>query len=670
MTGTTLDGTYRIDALIGTGGMSHVYKAWDLRLHRWVAIKVTREGFGALTQREGRALGQMAHPNIVNVYTQIEKERQLFTVMEFVEGRPLSEFTGLAPKDGLAILEQVLEALKFAHGKHIIHRDLKPANIVVRRENDGVWHAKVLDFGIAKFQDPEHQETFTVGSAGTVNYMSPEQILTPREIDYRSDIYSLGQTFYEVFAGQLPFERGSSSGFQIQRQIIERIFDPPSRFNPDLPVEIDTLIARAMAKKPDHRYQDACEMLERVVQIRAAFEQGTLNSHPEATRRVGADEPDTARALSRPLVRRMTIALASLVLVLTASWIAYDFLGRPDPSPEIANAVTTRGDSPGTHEPPPDDTIATLPPAPHQGSSTEGEDPSSVQSPTEPEVTPPMGQLSIQSTPSGATIRIAGRPLPEKTPITAYSLSPGSYDLEISSAPWYQSHRRRITVAPNETLRLNEVNLVQLGRLNITSPSDAEIWYNGSLFGRTASGPLDMPVGSHEITIKKQGFKDQTLPVSIVHRQTLPMDVALEAPMGIMSIALKPSGQIIVDGIERGNGVGAWENSLPLGRHDIRVITAVGRWDSTVVLDRDSRIEFDFNDVVDVRVTSSRYQGAEIFVDLKSTGRYTNSSIILAPGFHEVYIKHDASGYRSATKVVQLHAGRMYRNGVYYIEFD
>ena len=208
LAGRTLKRRYRIDALLGRGGMAEVYRAFDTRRHYPVAVKVLREDlaedwdFVRRFQAEADSLGQLAHQNIVRFYSFEQDGRIAFIVMDYVEGDTLrsrlfeAQGRPMAPAEVLPILRQIAAALEYAHAEGIIHRDVKPANIMFRA--DGT--ALLADFGIAKAVDAA---TMTTAMPGTPAYMSPEQCRGDR-LGVRSDVYSLGVVLYEMLAGRRP----------------------------------------------------------------------------------------------------------------------------------------------------------------------------------------------------------------------------------------------------------------------------------------------------------------------------------------------------------------------------------------------------------------------------------------------------------------------------------
>lgn len=269
--GTTLDGRYYIDQLIGIGGMAVVFGALDTYINNnRVAIKMlkvdvaTDEIMVKRFKNESKAESMLKHRNIVAIHDVSVKGREKYIVMEYVEGITLKNYLKgrngpLDLKEIICYSKQILRALCVAHENHIIHRDIKPQNIMVLQ--NGL--IKVMDFGIAKLPNAE---TVTVNdkAIGTVYYMSPEQA-RGRTIDSRSDIYSFGAMLYELATGVLPFT-GDTHLSIILKQINDEPI-PPREINPDIPVGLEQIILCAMSKKPAERFQSAELMLNFMRQL-------------------------------------------------------------------------------------------------------------------------------------------------------------------------------------------------------------------------------------------------------------------------------------------------------------------------------------------------------------------------------------------------------------------
>jgi serine/threonine protein kinase/Tol biopolymer transport system component len=343
---------YRIVEKLGAGGMGIVYRAEDIRLRRFVALKflpgeIARDpdALGRF-EREARAASALNHPNICTIYEVEEYDRQPVIVMELLEGETLKERirSGLIPIDELVEFGiQTSGALEAAHKKRIIHRDIKPANIFI----SGSGHAKILDFGLAKrVRDHstrgdattaptltmEHQLTGEGFALGTVPYMSPEQVRA-KDLDARTDLFSFGVVLYEMATGRQPF-RGDSSG-AVFDSILNRAPVPAVRLNPDVPAELDRIIGKCLEKDRDLRYQNASE-------IRADLQR--LRRDTESAGTIAAAQEEIAA--KRP--RRWTaIILAVAATIAAGAGLVWRFGAprRPVTSPSEYIQLTNFNDS-------------------------------------------------------------------------------------------------------------------------------------------------------------------------------------------------------------------------------------------------------------------------------------------------------------------------------------
>jgi serine/threonine protein kinase len=254
-------GNYRITGKIGEGGMGEVFKGMDLMLEREVAIKMLHPDIARQPQvverfrTEAVTHSRLNHPHIATLYAFFRHENDYFMVMEYVPGETLDHVlqrSGPLPSArALPLFYQVLEGIEYAHQLNVIHRDIKPANIMVTAQGG----LKVMDFGIAR-KVGSSRLTRTGHLVGTFEYMSPEQI-QGLEVDARSDIYSLGILLYELLTGRLPF--GGSSEYELMKSQIESVPPPPRQFAAGIPVPVEEAILRALAKRPEERFQTIAE---------------------------------------------------------------------------------------------------------------------------------------------------------------------------------------------------------------------------------------------------------------------------------------------------------------------------------------------------------------------------------------------------------------------------
>ncbi len=264
--GRTLGGRYRIEEMLGQGGMSAVYKAVDPNLRRVVAVKLihphlsSEAEFVRRFEEEAAAVAQLRHPNIIQVFDFNHDQGTYYMVLEYVPGETLQNRLArlvaagqsLASVDAIRYAIQVCEAADYAHKKNMIHRDIKPANVMI----DTQERAILMDFGIAKILGGQ-QHTATGAVIGTALYMSPEQIRGER-VDHRSDIYSIGVMLYEMVNGRPPFEADSTMTL-----MMKHLNDPVPdlrALRPDLPEVLVAVIEKSLAKTPGERYQSAEEM--------------------------------------------------------------------------------------------------------------------------------------------------------------------------------------------------------------------------------------------------------------------------------------------------------------------------------------------------------------------------------------------------------------------------
>ena len=272
-----LSDRYRLDEIVGLGGMSEVHRGRDLRLDRDVAIKVLRAdlarnpGSYLRFRLEARHAAALNHPAIVAVFDTGEAQTptgpQPYIVMEYVEGRTLRDIVAndgpLASNHALEVIADVCQALSFSHRHGIIHRDIKPANIMIGNTG-GV---KVMDFGIARaIGDTSASLTQTAAVLGTAQYLSPEQARGER-VDTRSDLYSAGCVLYEILTGEPPFS--GDSALAVAYQHVREQATPPSQRNDELSRDLDAVVLKALAKNPDNRYQTAAEMHADLIRVRA-----------------------------------------------------------------------------------------------------------------------------------------------------------------------------------------------------------------------------------------------------------------------------------------------------------------------------------------------------------------------------------------------------------------
>ena len=307
MVGELIAGRYELEKLVGSGGMSNVFRAHDRLLERTVALKILHEQYTRdddyveRFRREARAVAKLAHPNIVTVIDRGEQDGRQFIVFEYVDGPNLKDLTRNGPlevRDAIGLTLQVARALSFAHDRGLVHRDVKPQNVLLNEDGQ----AKVTDFGIARSLDVQGvTQTGTV--LGTSDYIAPEQA-RGQKVDPKTDIYSLGAVLYELLVGEVPF-----SGDNFVAVAMRHVNEPvPSVLDarPDCPARLDFAIQRAMAKDPDDRF---ASMDDFVAELEACLAELDGRGDEGATMIVPAAVDHLARhAARRPATPRHALA--------------------------------------------------------------------------------------------------------------------------------------------------------------------------------------------------------------------------------------------------------------------------------------------------------------------------------------------------------------------------
>lgn len=659
--GTTVDG-YRIVDVIGRGGMGIVYKAVDEALDKTVALKMMAprltedDTFLERFKAEAKALARLDAPGIVRVLALRETQHDLFIVMEHVDGpvldRVLRRHAPLDWQEALPLIRQMVEAVAHAHDADVLHRDLKPGNILLTQEGT----VKITDFGLAKIQASGTDLTSTYETAGTLHYMSPEQIRGMRNVDGRSDLFSLGLIIYEMLTGRLPFDRMASS-YAIQRAIVEESFPPLTAFAEDVPDALTAVVDRLLCKNPDDRFPDARAVLDALQPVETQ-----LTSPPEMRAWSLSASPSSR---SRSLLIA-TFALAGLLLLggayVTVQWL----LQAPTPF-----SPTADGASP-----------------------------------------PPRSTLSITSTPTGAVVYLDGdsvgttpidtpRPLsttrirltnPDHQPFdTTLKAATGDLTLDISlsstALPRDASPDLGVQTSEETSSRLGDPPAASpipdalsptdtpstdrpgvapssaasaTGALAVaSSPSGAIVRINGTARGTTPTILTDLEPGQHVIELRTDAYRPFRTTASVPPGDTLRITPTLAPLPATIRLRAVPYGSIAIDGMTRlENSDVALTDSLAPGTYRLRATYRDLSWTHTVTLAPGERYRrvVDFTRTVSVGVTTQTAEGerlsnAEVFVDGEARG-YTPLQLTLRVGDHAVTIRKD--GYTSVERSITV----------------
>ena len=475
-------GRYEILEEIGRGAMGVVFRARDPLLDRIVAIKtinvglsrVEAEAFEKRFDREARSAGRLNHPNIVTIYDVGKSGDVAYIAMELLEGRSLRDILDsgvvLPPSTIADIAAQIADGLASAHQEGVIHCDIKPANVVVLASG----LVKITDFGIAML--PTGSRSFIGSVVGSPKYISPEQVVG-RTVDARSDVFSLGAVLYEVLTGTPPFVGTALD--EILHNVINFSPDPPTSRNRSLPAAFDAIVARALAKHPDNRYQSAREMSADLRQLalvgpRDNFGTAAAQKRPAATQpgdsTVQIDPPaesngegDTEdrvtaalnvgpvparRGWRRPFVR---YGVPGALLVAVAAWAMYSAQA-PRPVPVAAVTVTTQDpqrDAPPTSAAP----VAGESPADAKGAGAPAAVGATSAPPAAPAAKPvAMARVSFAVTPWGE-VYIDGRKTGITPPLNEIRLPPGKHTIEIRNTT-FQPHRQTVDLHAGRSVRI------------------------------------------------------------------------------------------------------------------------------------------------------------------------------------------------------------------------
>ncbi len=636
--GDTLDG-YRLNAVIGRGGMGTVYRATDLALEKTVAVKViaphlaSDDTFVARFREEAKALARLDATGIVGIHAMRETDAAMFLVMEYVEGPSLEAVLqrngALPPDEAVSLTWQILQAVRHAHDADVLHRDLKPSNILIA--SDG--NATITDFGLAKIVTSDAKLTSTHQRMGTVAYMSPEQVRGLHNVNAASDLFSVGLIAYEMLAGRLPYD-ASASEYAIQRAIVEEPFPPPSTYASDIPPWLDAFVMQLIAKDPEERPRSARDALSQLPDP----ENGDFDSFSLSL------EGSTSEAMSPS--QWGALAAAGVLLLAIA------FLG-------VRSALQ----------------MPTV-------SSASG--------------AAPLSTLSVMTDPDGAAVFINGDSL-GRTPLRSAMVPSGSLGVRLSKA----GHRpvdTTMVVSSSERLVASLVALpppdtsaalaenaedaapettasppprsaadgdaVRTGVVSIRSrPSEASVTVNDRSVGLTPITVDGIEVGSQQITLRRNDHRPFRTTVQVGAGDTVVVAPNLVPRPAVVTLQAIPAGDVIINGEERArNASTAVVDSLMPGTHDLALVSDLGRWEKTVQLDPDERYQrvIDFSETISVAVMARAPDGTPVpnaVVQVgDSTAGYTPQRLTLHVGQHTIRVSK--AGYAPLTRTLMMEDSR------------
>ena len=554
---------YRIIENLGIGGMGVVFRAIHVKLDKMFALKMIapglamNENFIKRFQTEARALAKFEDPNIVRIYDLREHDDQWFIVMEYVDGINLLDIIrkeGAFPlQNALSMLKQILTAMGHAHSAGIIHRDLKPNNVMISTTGN----VKITDFGLAKDQS-SMTTTLTVTSGGTLYYMSPEHVKGFQYTDERSDIYSIGMTFYEMITGTVPF-KDLQSDFDIRESIMRKDTVKPSSYNEKIPPELEAIVMKAIAKKPEDRYQTTNDMLEAIKQFEAndpdIDSDFSLVEIPQKSQSTESEfkfgkvpDPTVTDVAFKIKNRRKYIGIFSALIV---GCLILLFIFYPS-NPGKKRVLKTQAQ---------------------------------------------LSQLSITTNPPSAEIILADSSI-GSTPIKNYSLKPGEYSLKIAKTDFLTVDTsiilkagnnvnlsvplRALSIKPdvdivkrqNASKKNPKVKTTVNAAIRINSkPSNAEVWINNRLKGNTPLNISNISPGEHRFTLKKDGFSDYSKQYNLTSGKNNDVLINLTPIVGELYITTDPSSAtIFLDGVPLDNSkTPASFKNIPAGDHIIEI---------------------------------------------------------------------------------------------------
>jgi len=598
--GKTVD-NYKIIEVIGRGGMGVVFKALDTSLEKIVALKMIDpflardENFVRRFKTEAKALAKLENQNIVAVFALRETESGFFMVMEYVESKPLSQYLQengpFNIKDTISISKQLLNAIGHAHKVGVIHRDIKPSNILLC-DNGRI---KVTDFGLAKVVEAKGPaSTVTQARAGTLYYMSPEQVKGLKNVDSRSDLYSLGISIYEMIAGRVPFDK-TDSDFTIQKKIVDGEIPSPIKFNSAIPKKLTKIISKSIDKDPAKRYQSAEEMLADLENFEAEISEESKKSKSKNKAQSVSEKTISSSGFKIDFKNPvLLISAAAALIVLIVLFVIFSSGGEtvneayltisttPSESELFINDKSI-GKTPIEEFKIESDVNLTL------RISKDGfvsvDTLINVKSGEKNDLTFNLNpvkreQIKIVTDPAGAKL-IINNSLAGNSPLNSYSVRPGTNLIKIEKVGYLILDttirvEKDLANTFNFSLR-KDPEFKGFGILKITSkPTGASVLLNGAEVGRTPYENPEIPVAEYQLTIRENGYTDYNESIKIISnkpksisKQLTSSSTTTTGEFGKIKITTKPSeATVYLDGKFVGS-TPYTNDKMPVGTHNL-----------------------------------------------------------------------------------------------------
>lgn len=520
--GDVIASRYKLVESLGTGAMGQVFVAENLVIGRRVAVKMLKPElladalFRRRFQREAEAIGAIEHRNVARFLDLVVGD-PTFLVMEYVPGPTLSAALKaeqrLAPARALAIARRLCWGLDAAHAAGVIHRDIKPANVILAPDAETGEEPKLIDFGLAKVAttSPEDDLTRSGQVVGTPHYMSPEQVAN-RDVSARSDVYALAAVLYHLLAGRPPF---TGEDMQILYQQVHEPAPPVRRFAPEVPVEIEAVLARALEKDPARRFASMRELARVLVLPNPRKSSGSFaSSAPEVTERVQPTAP-----------RRKGVR---------APWL-------------LAAALVGAGASAGV--------VRVLRPA----------------QPASPTI------LMIGSAPAGAAVDIDGVRQSTTTPLAVTGLPPGTHRVKVSRGPASLERQIRVQADQRQIVELTlppSAHPLQV----TTAPEEANVFLDGRLVGVTPASIEIIDDDFHELRLERLGFETAVVPLKPESRDpqlSVQLQPATQA-RGTLMVSSNSPAQVWLDDVFTGLTTPTIGIDVAAGAHRVELRDAAG----------------------------------------------------------------------------------------------